>query len=459
MESSRKALFRRNGAAVRAIMTKQTSISAVLALVILSVGVGGCSAVSGLNPFKKKEVILQGDRRAALPQGSYEVAGGTPSIGAANALAEWSQPGGNAANAPGNVSLGGTSAASAWRVGAVQKAGKRNVRPSVPPIVHGGRVFVYDTSGVVTALGSGGGKAWSVSLAPEGEKSRTSGGGIAASGNAIFAAPGFGELVALDAANGGRIWSFKMSAPAHSAPTASDGMVFVVSATNVLHAVNQSDGTEAWQYPGIPETAGVLSAASPAVSGGTVVVPYSSGEVIAFNAATGDLKWADAVVRSTRTLAVSGLTDVAASPVIYDGVVYATGVSGRTIAVRLANGERLWEQNIGSGSTPAVSGNAIFIVDLEDNLVALDRAAGTVFWRTELPVVRKKRFFSVWSGPTLAGGVLWAVSNDGKMIGVDPATGGISVDRELPSPAYIKPIAADGQLILLASDGSVAAFR
>ena len=112
----------------------------------------------------------------------------------------------------------------------------------------------------------------------------------------------------------------------------------VVTATNVLHAVNQADGSEAWEYPGIPEAAGVLSAASPAVSGNTVVVPYSSGEVIAFDAGSGQLKWADAVVRSTRTLAVSGLTDVAASPIIYDGVVYATGVSGRTIAVRLSDG-------------------------------------------------------------------------------------------------------------------------
>ena len=124
-----------------------------------------------------------------------------------------------------------------------------------------------------------------------------------------------------------------------------------------------------------------------------------------------------------------------------------------------SDGERLWEQNIGSASTPAVSGNAIFIVDLQDNLVAMDRTNGEVFWRTALPVVRKKKFFSVWAGPTLAGGVLWAVSNDRQLIGVDPATGNIIVDRELPSPAYIKPIAAGGQLIVLSADGSLAAFQ
>lgn len=440
------------------MMTKSPSLLTVLAVGLVAVLLGGCSAMSGFNPFKSKDEILPGERRAVLPRATDEIAGGTPAIGGSAAPDE-SQPGGNATNSPGNANLASASGAVSWRTRVIKSTGKRNVRPTMPPLVHGGSIFVYDASGVVSALSTGGGTAWTVSLAPEGEKSRTPGGGIAASGNSLFAATGFGEVVALNVANGNRAWTFDLKAPAQSAPTAANGKVYVVSSTNVLHAINQSDGTEAWQYPGIPEIAGVLSSASPAVAGEVVVVPYSSGEVIAFDSASGDTKWADAVVRSTRTLAVSGLTDVAASPVIYDGVVYATGISGRTIAVRLSDGERIWEQNIGSSSTPAISGDAMFLVDLEDNMVAINRASGKVFWRTALPVIRKKRFFSVWAGPTLAGNVLWAVSNDRKMIGVDPASGSIVVDRELPSPAYIKPVAAGGQLLILSGDGSLAAFQ
>jgi hypothetical protein len=73
--------------------------------------------------------------------------------------------------------------------------------------------------------------------------------------------------------------------------------------------------------------------------------------------------------------------------------------------------------------------------------------------------VRKKRFFSVWAGPTLAGNMLWVVSNDGRMMGVEPGTGNIVVDRELSSPAYIKPVAAGGQLIVLSADGTLTAFQ
>ena len=161
----------------------------------------------------------------------------------------------------------------------------------------------------------------------------------------------------------------------------------------------------------------------------------SSGEIAAFSADDGELKWVDAVTQASRTLAVSGLTDVAASPVIIDGVVYATGVAGRTIAVKLSNGERIWEQNVGSAYTPAISGNALFMVDLEDNVIALERKSGKTFWRTALPVVRKKRFFSVWAGPMLAGNLLWAVSNDGNIASIDPGTGNLVNTRPLGAKA------------------------
>ena len=438
-----------------------------LAMAGLVLGLAGCSVadkIGDLNPFNRNEDTMPGERRPVLTspgdgQAGTVLSGKTATISAAVALSDWSQPGGNAANAPGNVSLSGGDGASLWRAQASTKVGKKGVRASAPPLAVGGRYYVYDAAGTVTALAGAGGRQWSVSLKPEGENSLATGGGIAAAGNVIVAATGYGELVALDAATGGRTWTYDLREPARGAPTASGGKAYVVTVTNVLHAVNIADGTEAWTYAGIPETAGVLSAASPAVAGNIVVVPYSSGEVIAFDVATGEPKWSDSVIRAVRTAAVSGLSDVSASPVISDGTVFATGVSGRTIAVKLSTGERVWEENIGSAYTPAVSGNAVFLIDLDDNLVALDRSTGKAFWSTRLPVVRKKRFFSVWAGPTLAGNALWAVSNDGRLVSVEPATGQILSDRKLPGPAFIKPTAAGGRLYLLAGDGSLSALR
>ncbi|MGQ7794099.1 outer membrane protein assembly factor BamB family protein [Faunimonas sp. B44] len=431
--------------------------SGATTILILAAGLlAGCGSLDFLG---SKETPLPGERRPALASLGVEAAGGRAHPGPQTASADWSQPGGNAANAPGNVSLASGGANAAWRATATAALAKRNARSPAPPIVHGGRIYVYGSDGAVTSLSAGGGRAWSVSLAPEGDRASLPGGGVAAAGNAVFAATGYGELVALDASTGGRVWTYKLDAPARSAPTAAGGKVYVVSATSTVHAVNAADGTLAWTQSGIRETAGVLSAASPAVSGNTVVVPLPSGEIIALDTATGQPKWGDTVVRATRSMAVAGLTDLAASPVIHDGVVYATGVAGRTIAIRLANGERLWEQNVGSATTPAVAGDAVFLVDLADNMVALDRRTGRVAWRTALPAVREKRFFSVWVGPTLAGGALWAVSNDGKLVSVDPTNGTIVGTRPLSSPSFVRPVAASGQLLVLGSDGQLSAFQ
>ncbi len=440
---------------------KRTFRPALLALV--PVLLAGCigqtiDSVGFINPFRKEKTVLSGERKSIAPTATDEMAAGSPAIGPAGG-GDWTQPGGNPQNAPGHVALSGSSGAAVWRARNVAKSGKRAVRSAAPPLVVGGRVFVYSAEGTVSALSGGGGKQWSVSLKPEKENSASGGGGIAFGGNAIFAATGYGELVALDAATGTRIWTYDLEAPARSAPTEAGGKVYVVSVTNVLHAVNVADGSQAWIAPGVAETASLLSAASPAVSGNTVVVPFSSGEIAAFSADDGELKWVDAVTQASRTLAVSGLTDVAASPVIIDGVVYATGVAGRTIAVKLSDGERVWEQNVGSAYTPAISGNALFMVDLEDNVIALERKSGKTFWRTALPVVRKKRFFSVWAGPMLAGNMLWAVSNDGNIASIDPGTGNLVNTRPLGARAYSRPIAAAGQLLVVAGDGSLIAMR
>jgi len=434
---------------------------AVFALPLLLVGCIGQTfdSINSVNPFKGEEKVLAGERKSIVTTTEEERAAGSVSIGGPSALAQWSQPGGNAQNAPGHVSLSGGGGGQAWKVRGVAESGRRAIRSSAPPLVMGGRIFTYSADGSVTALSAGGGKQWSVSLKPEKENSLAGGGGIAFSGDAIIAATGYGDVVALNPANGARLWTYELESAARSAPTAAGGKVYLVSVTNVLHAINIADGSQAWTAPGVAESAGLLSAASPAVSGNTVVVPFSSGEIAAFDTKDGQLKWVDAVVQSGRTLAVSGLTDVAASPVIVDGVVYATGVAGRTIAVSLSKGERLWEQNVGSAYTPIISGNAIFIVDLEDNVIALERKTGKTFWRTALPVVRKKKFFSVWAGPSLAGGALWVVSNDGNIASLDPATGSLRNSRPLGAKAYSKPIAAAGQLYVVTGDGSLIALR
>lgn len=449
-------------------MTRLVSAAGIALACAVLAGCGSVSDVaSSLNPFSEREKILQGERKDLFADsGIADGVRGTANVPGPSGLSDWSQAGGNAANNPAHASLAGNGG-KLWRTsvgsgggGGLTSFGTSTPRLAARPIVYQGRVIVYEQNGDVSALSlANGGRLWSVKLRPEGEKDIATGGGIAADSGRIFAATGYGTLVALDAASGQQLWTKTLEGPARSAPTAEGGRVFGVTQTNQVYAVNQEDGADLWSYAGIPEIAGLLSVANPAVSGGTVVVPFSSGEVMALDVKEGTPLWIDAVNRSYRTQALSGLADVTASPVIANGVVYATSIVGRTIAVSLKTGERIWEQDAGSVHTPVIAGDAVFLIDLQDRLVALDRKEGTPIWSTQLPIVRTKKKRSNWAGPVLAGGALWMLSSDGKMSRVDPANGTIAWTRDVSEKVFVTPVTADGRLIAISSGGNVVAFN
>ncbi|CUA95632.1 PQQ-binding-like beta-propeller repeat protein [Pannonibacter indicus] len=449
-------------------MLRMTKPSRQLASVFLAATLlAGCSSVSeytdAINPFATKQKILPGERQP-LFQGAdplEQTTNRSASIGSATGGQDWPQAGGNESNDPGNVAVS-FSGQQAWRASIGSSGGgltSSGMRTAARPVASGGRLFVYKPTGEVIAMSTGGARAWTKNLRPADENGIASGGGVAVSGNRVFAATGYRTLAALDAGSGQELWSVELSAPARGAPAVGAGHVFVVTQTNEVYAVKQDDGTVAWTYSGVQENAGLLTAASPAISGGTVVVPFSSGEIMAFDIKKGEPVWAEGVSRAFRTLAVSTLTDVAASPVVSGGTVYATGVGGKIVAASLRTGERQWEQNVGSVHTPVVSGNAIFMVTLDDKMVALDRKTGDALWRADLPQLDNKKKRRNWAGPVLANGTLVAFSNDGRIALVDAASGQIQSVRDISAKVFVTPIVAGGRIVVLEGDSGIAGFN
>jgi len=439
----------------------------------------GCGAVdsvsngiSSINPFSKDDDIMPGERQAVFPDEMGAIVdgqvGSALSIAAATDRSEWVQSGGTQTNNPGHVSLrsGGT-VGQAWRSGSTSglgakfsAVGRPSQRVFSGPIVSGGRIYVYSPDGQVTALSvNGGATAWKVSLRPEGEKDIAAGGGVVADNGFIYAATGYGSVAAIDAATGARTWTTQLDSPARGAPSAGNGMVFVVTQDNTVIAFNQTDGSETWRFDGIPELAGLLAASNPAISGDRVIVPYKSGELVAFNIKTGEPVWSDAVSRPSRSMAITGLNDVSASPVVVDGVVYAAGVGGRLIAVTLKSGERVWELDEGSTHTPVVSGDGLFLISVDSRAVGVNRKTGQIAWSRKLPTGKSKKRKTIWAGPVLAGNALWFVSADGNMASVNPANGQLIHVAKMSNPSYLSPVAVSGQILVLSDNGTIVSYR
>jgi outer membrane protein assembly factor BamB len=409
-----------------------------------------------LNPFAEKEVPLPGKRISVIQQENItsdpSVANRTISLPQPHANDSWSQPGGTANNAPGHLALSG-SLKTAWSV-SVGTGSSFYGKLTASPIVYDGKVYTLDAAGLVTAVStSGGSVAWRASTNPGNEKDHEGfGGGLAADSGRIYAATGFGQVVALDARSGKKLWEKGLGVPVRVSPTATGERVFVVTKEGQMYCLSGSDGTELWTFQGQSERASILVNSSPAVEGDMVVVPYPTGDVVALRAANGQAVWSESLARSRTASSLSAMSD-AARPVIAGGAVFAAGHAGRMVATSLKTGERLWSLTVASIQQPWVAGDNVFVVDTGGQVVAITRNDGKIMWASRLPGS------ATWSGPVLAGNRLWLTSSKGQLASVEASTGKVGSTQDLGSPIFIAPVVAGGRMYVLTDNAKLIALN
>jgi outer membrane protein assembly factor BamB len=432
---------------------------AALAAVLLSACAGDgptLPKISELNPFKEKQTPLPG-RRIAIVQTTESIANNLAeadhpiTIPAPRANDSWSQPGGDANNAPGNLALSG-SVHQVW-TGDAGEGSSKGARIMASPIVADGKVYTLDAAGKVTGFALSGGKVFQVSTAPENEDSGGGhGGGLAAENGRLYVANGFGVVAALDPQSGKALWQKNLGAPVRAAPTASGDKLFVITVQGRFYCLSGTDGAELWAVRGLPQSASLLTSTSPAVDGDIVVVPYPSGDVMAYKVADGTPAWSESLSRTRTTSEMASMSD-AARPAIEGGTVFAVGHAGRMVATQSKTGERLWSINVPGTQTPAVAGDTVYVVDTHGQVMALARTDGKTRWTAQLPDSK------TWSGPVLAGGALWLASNKGQLISVDAATGKVGDGLNLGDPVYIPPIVAQGRMFVLTDTAKLIALN
>jgi outer membrane protein assembly factor BamB len=331
------------------------------------------------------------------------------------------------------------------------------------PVVSNGRIYTMDVDAEVQALDAATGQTiWRVSIAPKDEGDGTLGGGLAVANGKLFITTGFAQVIALDAGNGKVFWRRTLNGPIRAAPTVFRGRVFAVTIANELHALSGSDGKTLWTHIGITETVGLLGGAAPAAAGSVVVSSFSSGEVFALRIENGRVIWSDSLTAIRRSSPLSTLAHIRGRPVIDRGQVIVTANSGRTVAINLRTGARVWEKRVGAGNGPWVAGEFIYVLSAFGELICLSRRTGGVRWVTQLQRYEDEEDQEdpvFWTGPILAGDRLLIGGSHEEVWSISPYTGRILGRVKVSGPVFIPPVVANDTVYILSDDAKLLALR
>jgi outer membrane protein assembly factor BamB len=234
--------------------------------------------------------------------------------------------------------------------------------------------------------------------------------------------------------------------------------VFVVAISNELHALNSQTGEALWTHAGLPEATGLLGGGVPAIENNIIVVPYSSGELYALRTENGYPVWTDTLSPTLAADSLSSISHIRARPIISQGVLYAVSHGGRMAAIDVNSGIRLWQKDISSIRTPAIIGNYLYLISINNELVCLNKQNGEIVWTVNLPMAENSQKVN-WAGPVATSSGLLITGSNGA-IGFYSPKNGLKVHEVATGQAFsLSPVVVDRKIYTLNDSADITAWH
>jgi outer membrane protein assembly factor BamB len=247
----------------------------------------------------------------------------------------------------------------------------------------------------------------------------------------IYAASTDGKIAALDANSGKTVWSKSSSTKGWfgwgdknrkdafyaGGPAVSGDLLTIGTLDGHVYGIGAKDGSPRWEATVSSE---VL--ASPVIVNNLVVVRTADGRLYGLDSTSGERRWAYDQ-GSVPLLSLRGNGPLLAA----NGVVFLGSDNGKLVALRLDNGEKLWEQNLASGEGRTeidrlndadggilLDGNTLYGAAYHGNLVAVDGPSGRPLW---------SRPFSTFTSLDTAGNAVYGVNDQSQVWAFDKSGG------------------------------------
>ena len=250
------------------------------------------------------------------------------------------------------------------------------------------------------------------------------------------------------------VWTFHAHTLVEFPPAIGYGDLYVANNAGRLYAVRTDSGRLDWSYD-----SGRCVASSPALAGGLVYEAFLNrppcnstssdidGQVVAFDARTGKLRW-------SRTIGPSE-----SSPLVENGLVYVGDWRGNVYGFDWRTGKERWSYQTGGKvkGGVAVDGRRLYIGSYDGHVYALDARTGKEFWRAS----GQERLGSAgtfYSTPAAAYGRVYIGSTDGKVYSFGARTGDLRWSHSTGGYVYGSPAVWNLRVLVGSYSGRFYAF-
>lgn len=325
-----------------------------------------------------------------------------------------------------------------------------HLRLALSPAVVDGVVYAGGHKGEVVALNAETGKRlWRVNT-----KLQLSAGPGVGDGVVVFGSRD-GNIVVLDAATGAERWRHAVSSEVLARPLVTEGMAIVRTVDGRLQAVSLVDGAQRWV---VQEAVPALSlrGTAPAVRvGDAVLAGFDNGRVLAVDVKSGETLWGTLVSPPQGRTELERLVDLDSAVKASGDDLFVVGFQGRAAMLARETGQIWWAKELSSYRGFGMDDDNLYVTNAEGGVVALKRRDGGAVWE-QLTALRLRGL----TAPEVDGNAVVVGDFEGYLHWLDKGTGTI-IGRTKTGGDRITnaPVAAGGRVYVQTDTGKLVAYK
>ena len=249
------------------------------------------------------------------------------------------------------------------------------LRLGLAPAIDSNRVYGASPHGDVVALDlANGRRVWQRHL-----KLALSGGPGAGNGLVLVCSSG-GTVVALGAADGAERWRVELNSELLAAPVVTTDLVVVRTVDGKLYGLEATDGHQRWVADQQVPRLTLRGTSRPVIAGEFAVSGFDNGRLMAVTLAAGTTAWDVAVGQARGSSELQRLIDID-SPAVADGDdLFAVAFQGRAVRLARDTGREIWSHEISSYRGLAADALGVYVSTAGGEVARLDRASGAERW-------------------------------------------------------------------------------
>jgi outer membrane protein assembly factor BamB len=324
-----------------------------------------------------------------------------------------------------------------------------NLRLALRPMVVDSTIYAASHDGEVIAMAADSGRRlWTaktkvaLSAGPEVDSSL------------VVVGSSDGDIIALDATNGSERWRKSIGSEVLARPLIANDVVVIRTVDGHVEGLASADGTQRWAVDEQVPRLTLRGTAPPVLAGDRVIAGFDNGKVLAIDPRNGDVLW-DAIVNAPRgRTELERLADIDAPARVSGDDIFVVGFQGRVAMLALDSGQIWWARDASSYRGFAMDEENLYLTNADSVVIAMKRSDGAVLWEQD---AMKRRSLTA---PAVDGDALVVGDFEGYVHWLDKATGEIVARQKTDGERITNPaVTTDAGVFVQTDSGKLLAFK